>query len=292
MSKKLILKASVAALLGTAFATSAQADDHASVTFSGVVRAHLYLTDDSMTEAEIDEVTGEITTPAEEVGARFAAGDVRFNIAAENTMDSGLTAFANYRLDADGLNGSTITSDATKLGVKGSFGTITVLDMGAKVEMGELANDIYGTGQGGTGIGYDGAFGPVSVGIAFSPENNDDLVTAGLSFSTGGLTIGAGVNSNDHYSVGAAYSIGGVDLAVQTGNRVTPEGTDEGITAAKIGTSFGAFSTSVNYADSDLLGSTIRLDLGTSITDALAWGMRYQDTDSSSFLRTSLTYSF
>jgi len=295
MSKKLILKASVAALLGTAVATSAQADDHASVTFSGVVGAHLYLSDStvSVPAGTVDEATGEPAAGAgEEAGTRLTSGDVRFNIAAENTS-GGLTSFANYRIDADGISGSPITSDATKLGVKGSFGTITILDVGPAMEMAQIVDDIHDIAGGiPDGIRYDGAFGPVSVGLSFSPENNTDVVSAGVSFSTGGLTIAAGADDQEASMIGASYDFGAAAVAVQAGDR---DGT--GIVAGKVTTSFGDWGLNLTHSSEEDLNSVTRVTLSTSVTDNLGFAVRAQSTspevgDSFSFVRTSLTYTF
>jgi len=295
MSKKLILKASVAALLGTALATTAQADDHASVTFSGVVGAHLYLSDTTVDvpAGSADEETGEpLAGAGEEAGARLTSGDVRFNIAAEDTLGA-ITAFANYRIDADGISGSPITSDATKLGIKGGFGTLSFLDVGPAMEMAQVVDDIHDIADGiPDGIRYDGSFGPVSLGLSFSPENNSDVVSAGVSFSIGGLGLALGADDQDAAMVGATYDLGSVALGLQVGER-----DEAGITAAEVSTSFGVWGLNLTHSTMEDVNSVTRVTLSAPITEKLEWAARVQSTspeegDSFGFVRTSLTYNF
>lgn len=186
----------------------------------------------------------------------FAAGDVRAAIGTEHELNSGLTGYGNLQLNLDDLTGqggiaqdfatigedgapldpdntandrdplnlsspATVSADNVYVGVKGGFGDIRWGEIPLGVEYGQLANDIHDVG--GTvaaGLSYTGAFGPVSFGLNYSPDadNNSDMVGVGAKFNYGGFTIGLGAEDRGELmnaSVGTSFAFAGFSVGVQ-----------------------------------------------------------------------------
>lgn len=117
-------------------------------------------------------------------------------------------AYAVYRVDADGPSNTITTSDSVTVGLKGTFGDVSLGEAAIPIEeVAELANDIVDIeiGDYDQSLGYNNTFGPVSVFAAFAPEGSGDLFGFGAQYSAGGLTIGAGIESlNENIPAGQA----------------------------------------------------------------------------------------
>ena len=175
-------------------------------------------------------------------------GDVLFGISSEHELNAGgLTGFGNLRIDLDRLSndgavdvendpldeeddqtiGSAGTADDIHVGIKGGFGEFRFGEIPLAVEYGQVANDIFDVGaEINGGLSYEGDFGPVGVGVNFSPEGNnldnggagpdgEAIFGAGVKFALAGFGIGAGAETrqdNLNYSVGATYAIFGAAI--------------------------------------------------------------------------------
>ena len=230
-------------------------------------------------------------------------GDVLFGISAEQELNSGLTGYGNLRIDLDRLSnagaididgdplndeddvtvGSAGTADSIFVGIKGGFGDIRLGEIPLSVEYGQKANDIYDVGaEINGGLSYTGAFGPVSVGLNFSPAGNDlrddangdplqDEIIAGIGagFTLGGFDIGVGFEERhtlQNAAVGAAFKFAGASIAAHFWTQ--EEGNGDGdleSASVKIGYGFGGVSAALTVSNQTDDGATddeaIRLDL-------------------------------
>lgn len=231
------------AIVGIAAAPMAQAD----VTLSGYIGITLGSDDTDATDGE------------------WALGtdDSSLNIAASHTLNSGLTGYGNYRLDG-GLTDDAVISDAVRIGIKGGFGDFRLGDVVNPIEFGQTAGDILSDiGSDNVeevGIGYTGDFGPVSIGLMWSPANNRDAVGAGIKFSVGGFAIGVGagdIDEESRLSAGASFGIGGASVALAFKDFDNDRSTigakvGYGIGAVSLGLTFEAEAGDVNDGDSKL----------------------------------------
>ena len=156
-------------------------------------------------EAEITKTDSDDET--QETDLAVELGDVRVKFKYVEPVKVG-EAYAVYRIDADGPSGSITTADSVTVGLKGTFGDVSLGEAAIPIEeVAELANDIVDieTGDYDQSLGYNNAFGPVSVFAAFAPEGSGDLFGFGAQYSAGGLTIGAGIESlNENIPAGQA----------------------------------------------------------------------------------------
>lgn len=245
------------ALASMAAAPLAQAD----VTLSGYIGVIIGGSDfeDPVTG---DDGPGDLT---------MSSDDSTLNVAATHTMNSGLTAYGNYRLDS-GLTGSTPAGDNVWVGVKGGFGDIRLGEVPDALEYGQVANDaLFDIGGENAGISYTGAFGPVTLGLNWSPQNNSDKTSAGIKFALGGFNIGVGgsdIDGETRTSAGASFSFAGASVALALKNVADPAGGGEdfstvgaqigyGIAGVSLGLTFEAFQDGDNDGD-----SLVRLDAG------------------------------
>ena len=190
------------AIAGIAVAPMAQAD----VTLSGYIGVILGGSD--------AEELPDGTSPGDPT---MSSDDSSLNVSASHTMNNGLTAYGNYRLDS-GLTGSTPAGDNIWVGIKGGFGDIRMGEVPDAMEYGQVAGDILAdVGGENAGISYTGSFGPVSLGVNWSPQNNSDAMGAGIKFSLGGFAIGVGGGTRgdvDRMSAGASFSAAGASIGV------------------------------------------------------------------------------
>ncbi len=266
------------ALGATAFASApAMAVE---VTYSGVVEAHFYLSDDGHEDDQ-----------------HIEAGDVRFGIGLQD--DSG--AFASLRLDADGLSGDDIDADSVAVGYSGDWGAITLGETSTAHSMGQLANDMHGFNEDyEEHLAFTGSSGAVSYVLAYSPEGNTDVSGVGVQYSAGGLTLGAGFDTgviggdtdDSGAIVGVKYAFTNGSIAAHMGSRDSGD-----VTAVEGIITLGGWGVALTYSTLDGTGDITRLNFSKSLSDNLTWSLRAENTapeegDDVAFIRTSMTYSF
>jgi len=210
------------------------------------------------------------------------ADDSALNLGASHTMDSGLTAYGNYRLDS-ALTGSAPAADNVWVGIKGGFGDLRLGEVPDAAEYGQVAGDILKDAGGeNTGISYTGAFGPVTLGLNFSPEENNDKVALGVKFALGGFAIGIGASDSDNaantdMSAGASFSFAGASIGVAL--KDLDDGTDGSI-GVKVGYGIAGFNLGLTYeADTEGAGeddTAIRLDASYGLGGGMTAKFRYQ----------------
>ena len=174
-----------------------------------------------------------------------AAGDVRVGVVSEHELNSGLTGYGSIKLTLDDLLGEnggmkgvtvpgnptesgegttqnidgTVKADDIYVGIKGGFGDFRWGEIPLAVEYGQLANDIHDVaGDIGDGMSYTGSFGPASVALNYSLEEDSDALGAGVKFNFAGATIGVGFEDRaDETSIaaGVSYAIAGFSIAAQ-----------------------------------------------------------------------------
>ncbi len=258
MKNKLILGALAAAAVAPLTVSAAD------VTYSGVVQTRFVLVNDF---AAADN--------------SVAAGDVRFGFEVSETVGD-LTGFATYRIDADGLNGTALTSDNTTVGIK-SGSTTFKLGGVDDVEFGLYANDIAGEGTGsGSAVGLTGSAGALNFGAYFAPPASGDEIAFGAEFAAGPVTIGASSASadatdTDKTIIGAKTTVGGITLAAHSYN-VDAGGAETDVVAIHASGNASNFSWGITSATTDDVSSKLRLDLGTTIA-GLGASFRYESTD-------------
>lgn len=219
------------------------------------------------------------TTDDEEGAIRVSNGDIFAGITTSHELNNGLTGYGGLRYDLDVLSNSTDEdtglknwggADNVHAGIKGGFGDVRIGEIPLTVEYGQMANDLHDIGSEiSGGLSYTGSFGGATVGLNFSPANNQDAIGAGIKFSAGGFTIGLGAEDRDelmNYSVGASYALGGLSLAAHMGNVENGGNADDSqIVAAQAKYGVGdlslglTFSTMDNTADFE---TKIRFDAG------------------------------
>lgn len=231
----------------------------------------------------------------------IAAGDVRVGVVSEHELNNGMTGYGSVKLTVDDLLGEvggvggltvpgnptesgegttqaidgTVKADDVYVGIKGGFGDIRLGEVPVALEYGQLANDIHDvSGDIGDGLSYTGTFGPASIVLNYSPEEDSDVLGVGAKFNFAGATIGVGfadqgsgadsdADSTTNLAVGASYAIAGVSLAAQYWTQEA-EPDDNTSIAVKAGYGIGAVSGAVTFStlETALLDNTvIRLDL-------------------------------
>ena len=252
----------------------------ADTTLSGAVQI-------MVTGSDVDD--NPATTDVQEGDLRIQADDVLFGIASEHELNSGLTGYGSLRVDMNRLSnegnltadpfdtpendeddidlGSSVgTADSVYVGVKGGFGDLRFGEVASGVEVGQVANDIYDvTGEVSGGIGYTGSFGPVGLTFNFSPEENQDVVGAGVSFGLGGFSIGVGAEDKADVqatAVGATFAFAGASIGAHFWTRDDAAETES--ISVQVGYGFGGVSATLTASQQEGTGiddSAIRLDL-------------------------------
>ena len=239
-------------------------------------------------------------------------GDVLFGISSEHELNSGLTGFGNLRIDLDRLSndgaidvendpldeeddvtiGSAGTADDVHVGIKGGFGEFRLGEIPLTVEYGQVANDIFDVGaEINGGLSYEGDFGPVGVGLNFSPEGNnldadgidgEAIYGAGVKFALAGFGIGAGAETRDdnlNYSVGATYAIFGAAIGAHYWVQEDANDTVDDAGVAIAAGDLESFSIKVDYGiagiQASITYSEVEDDLAVD-TDALRLDLGYQ----------------
>lgn len=248
----------------------------ADTTLSGVVEINLFGSD------------------ADDSDLAVGTGDVLFGIGSEHELNSGLTGYGNLRIDLDRLSnagavdidgdplddeddvtvGSAGTADAIFVGIKGGFGDVRFGEIPLTVEYGQVANDIFDVGaEINGGLSYTGNFGPVGLGLNWSPEGNQDAIGAGVKFGLGGFSIGAGFEDRaelQNASVGASFGFAGAAIAAHfwTQEEGNGDGDLESV-SVKVDYGFGGVTAGLTFStvedDGATDGEAIRLDLGYAL---------------------------
>ena len=159
--------------------------------------------------------------------------------------------------------------------ISGDFGTLTFgnndpadLESGGVADVGfdgVGVDDVAegGGGRGGTnaGIRYDQSFGDVSIALSFGPDGSDTDFAVGMKFTSAGITVGAGFDSDDGMSIGAGYSVG----QLSANGYYTEENEKDGM-GADLSYTAGATTITVAFAqnseDHEAAGLGIVHDLG------------------------------
>lgn len=253
----------------------------------------------------------------------MAAGDIRVAINTQQEIVGGLTGYGNIQWNLDDLTGEggdlSVTSDAQEdttglgidgtagtiaadniyVGVKGGFGDLRFGEIPLAVEYGQLANDIYDVGATvGDGASYTGVFGPASVIVNYSLEQDSDMAGVGAKAVFGGVTVGLGYESrnlggNDtaNYAAGASFALAGFSIAahywLQEGDgRIDTDG-DAQVASVQVGYGIAGVNLAVTYSllttdlsDGDSADdSSIRLDAGYDLGGGMDISTRITSTD-------------
>ena len=267
---------------------------------------------------------------------QVGVGDINFGIGTEHELNSGLTGYGNIRIDVDRLSndgavdidndplsdeddvtiGSAGTADSIFVGIKGGFGNFRLGEIPLAVEYGQVANDLFDVGgEINGGLSYVGNFGPVGLGLNYSPEGNNggnDISGVGVNFNLGGFAIGLGAedrNNNTNAAVGVSFAFAGASIAAHywiqengdAGTAAVAADPDNGIVAVagipaddqesfavQVGYGFSGITAAVTYAtlngDRDVTGADqifARLDLGYALGGGTLLSARvsYEDDD-------------
>lgn len=285
------------------------------VAFAGMAAAPLAQADVTLS-GYVGVILG--SSDADDAELTLASDDSTINVHATHELNNGLTGYGTVRFDG-GLTDDVPVSDGIKVGVKGGFGDFRMGDTFNPVKYGQqndILTDIGDTSPiDGVGdleeqaIGYEGSFGPATVGIVWSPAGNRDLIGAGIKFNFGGFSFGAGGGTADVGtgtgdsltvgSVGAKYSFGGGSIGVGYKEHDTFQSIEAvgsfGVGAASVKLSFETISS--DFAEDG--DSKIRLDVGYGLGGGMEVSTRINvftdDSDSAgdeTDYRVMLTKSF
>ena len=269
----------------------------ADTVLSGVVEIQLTGSDDETPDVDVNG------TPVEAGDLGFAAGDALFGITTAHTLALGAEGYGSLRVDSDGLSGNNFTSDNVYVGIRGGFGDFRFGEVPVAAEYGQLAGDLFDqTGDINAGVSYTGVFGPIVLGLNWSPEavNNADSIGAGIRFNFAGLSFGVGAEERAglaNASFGASYGIAGFSIsghfvmADEDGDIV-----DREIIAVKLGYAIQALSFGLTYSEIDLDGATAdqtRFDVGLGLGGGTTLSARFNTfSDGDDDFRVQLAKSF
>ncbi len=248
------------AFAGMAAAPMAQAD----VTLSGYLGFHIEGSDEDGDASNLG----------------FNGDDSTLNVNASHALNSGLTGYGNWRVDAGNV-GSAAVADNVHVGMKGGFGDFRMGEVPDALEYGQKANDAkFDIGGENVGLSYTGSFGPATVGLNWSPEgqtvslrgaqDGSDKIAAGIKFNVGGFGLGVGgasIGDDSAFSAGASFGFSGANIAVAMKSRDfdATDLTRETISAT-LGYGIGNVSLKLTYeaetGDIDEDDNLIRLDAG------------------------------
>ena len=228
---------------------------------------------------------------------------------ASGTSDNGLSFGASTKVDSNqGSQGVT----ASTVHISGAFGKITFgdndaadLQAGGVAELGydgigldDIAEGENGLGdgnalRGGTNaaIRYDQSIGGVALAASFGPVGDDIEFALGMSFSTNGITIGAGFDSDDGMTLGAGYALN--DELSFNGFYAEEEGVDG--MGGDLNYGLGATTLTVAFAtnshDHTAAGLGISHDLGGGASLVAGFGQMDAD-DEKTAAEVGLTFEF
>jgi len=192
-----------------------------------------------------------------------------FGITSSHALNNGLTGYGSLRTDLDALSGGDAgpgKADNVYVGVKGGFGDVRFGEIPVVAEYGQVAGDLHDvTGAVNGGLSYTGAFGPVSLGASWAPENNEDQVGVGVKFGIGGFSVGLGGEDRGgqtNVSAGASFALGGASVGVHYWTQDSAG--DPNAIAVKVGYGFGGVSAGLTFSQGENVAdfeSKMRLDL-------------------------------
>lgn len=228
-----------------------------------------------------DDESADDSNPEVEAGdIEFNGGDVLAGIIFSHNLALGATGYGSFRFDSEGLSGNNLTSDNVYVGIRGGFGDFRFGEVPIAAEYGQLAGDLFDqAGNSNGGVAYTGVFGPIVLGLDFSPESNDDSVSAGVRFNFAGLSFGVGVGDiadSTTFSVGASYGIAGFSVSGHiVGREAGPVADDTEIIAIKLGYAIQSLSFGLTYSEQtdndgiagsgDVTQESTRFDVGLGL---------------------------
>ena len=192
--------------------------------------------------------------------AQIGAGDVLLGVTSEQALNNGLTGYGSLRYDLNTTSGGEFSdADSVYVGVKGGFGDLRLGETGNPGEYGQINDILTDMGQPfNQAIGYTGTFGGATVGVAYSPERDDDLLGVGAKFAWQGLSIGVGMQqgSFDTRTEATEASVGVDDAGQIEITPATPAAAGDAATniSAKVGFAYAGASIALGYA---VLGDAI-----------------------------------
>ncbi len=278
MKKMTLIAAAVAmAASGTAMAGS---HGGSSVKVSGIVQMQ-YKTSDAPTV--------------------ISGGDVRLNFAATSALGNGTSAFANYRIDADGVNGQVLQNDATKVGLKGSWGTLTMGNISQGTAYTEVAGDFNGDPTSGmkAAISYSKSMGDISFTVGMAPEGSGDETTVGVKWASGAYSVAAGTSDRSGGTkdslIAATAKFGDIGLAIMTGDIKDEKAMKFKVSYAS-GKISAAFTSAMIEAGNGATDSTdTRIDIAYKLGGGASVSYRNHnddDNDAGDYSRIMLSYKF
>lgn len=214
----------------------------ADTVLSGAVTIGFFGSDDDTALNDNDLTVGD---------PRLAVDEGVVGIVATHTMNSGLDAYGSLRMDADGFSGSNTTSDSVYVGIKGGFGDFRMGEVPVAAEYGQVAGDIFDqTGGIDDGLAYTGNFGPATIGVSYSPEQNSDLIGVGAKFGLGPVSVGIGGEERDelvNFSVGGSFALAGASVAVHYVDQEV-DGQDDNNTIIGVNVGYGIAGVSLGLS--------------------------------------------
>ena len=276
MKKLLIATTAAVTLVGSAA--------YAEVTVSG--DAWMGLKHDSSTDMDFD------------VKNRF-----RVIFGASGTTDGALSFGASTKIDS---NEGDPAVKASTVSISGGFGKLTFGDNDAADLQAGGVDDVGFDGigiddvaeggnlRGGTNsaIRYDQSIGGVALAASFGPEGDDIEYALGMSFSTNGITIGAGFDSDDGMTLGVGYALND-ELSVK--GWYGEENNMDGM-GGNLSYGLGATTLTVAFAtnsqDHKAAGLGLSHDLGGNASLVAGFGQMDDSDGESSGAEVGLTFEF
>ena len=220
---------------------------------------------------------------------------------ASGTTDGALSFGASTKIDSNNA-GQTVTKSTVS--ISGGFGTLTfgdndaadlqagnvddvgfdgigIDDVAESPKIGEMADGTAITAglRGGTtpSIRYDQSIGGVALAASFGPKGDDLEYALGMSFTTNGITVGAGFDSNDGMALGAGYALND-ELSVK--GWYGEEGDVDGM-GGNLSYGLGATTLTVAFATNSMDHKAAGLGLSHSLGGGakLVAGFGQMDTD-------------
>ena len=232
----------------------------ADTVLSGVVEININGSDDDTLSVDEDgaplvDANGD-ETGQEDGDLNIQGGDVLAGIIFSHNLSLGATGYGSFRFDSEGLSGNNVTSDNVYVGIRGRFGDFRFGEIPYAGEYGQLAGDLFDpTDNANGGISYTGVFGPVVLGLDFSPESNEDSLSAGIRFNFAGLSFGVGageISSLANFSAGASYGIAGFSISAHFQSQEGAAGVDDTeIVAVQLGYAIQSLSFGLTYQEQE-----------------------------------------
>jgi len=178
--------------------------------------------------------------------AKITDSDNLIRVTATEELPNGMSITGSYTLihDSDGTDGA-LTNDGTNISISGAMGTITVGDTAGALDS---TGDYTDVAPSGGSYAMDGPDSTVlwklplgveglTVAVSHSPDGSNDVGSddsvkdgengAAVTYTTGALSVYYGMSSwgasgaadDDYSSFGAKYSINGITVAYESGEK-------------------------------------------------------------------------